>query len=78
MNVMTVSDDAVQEALTDYPGYMGWLLVGNCGCGLAKCCWYQRRIAMRGICACRLGSLQGQVVGVFDYCETGLVWKGKT
>jgi len=84
MNVMTVSGDAMRgAALTDYLGYMGCLLVGNCGCGSAKCYWHQRRIAAGRICACRLGSLQGQVVGVADYCERalgqiGLLWKEKT
>jgi hypothetical protein len=35
---------------------------------------------MGRICACHLGSLQGQVVGVADYCERalGLLWKEKT
>lgn len=35
---------------------------------------------MRRIGACRLESLQGQVVGVADYCERalGLQWKERT
>jgi hypothetical protein len=80
MNVMTVGGDAMQRALTDYLGYMGQQLAGNCGCGWAKWCWHQRRIAMGKICACRLGSLQGRVVGVADCCERalGLQWKEKT
>ena len=79
--MMTVGGDAMRvAALTDCLGYMGRLMAGSCDCGSAKWWRWQQRMGTGMICACHLGSLQGQAVGVADCCERalGLLRKEKT
>ena len=58
--------DAMRGVLTDYPGEMARQTARNCGS--AKCC-YQRRIAIRRMCTCKVKLLGQLAIGV------GHLWK---
>jgi hypothetical protein len=77
MNVMAANGGAMWGALKGHHGYMGRYVAGSCGCGLARCWWFQW---MREIYACRLGSWQDQVAEVVGCCgrALGLLWRERT